>query len=90
MDLSTLQQRLSGIAQSRVACVGDLMVDRYVYGEVEPHLARGADPGAGPRRRGGDARAPSAMWRATSRRWAPRVALAGVIGDDAPGHEAAP
>ena len=34
MDLATLQHRLSAIARARVACVGDLMLDRYVYGEV--------------------------------------------------------
>ena len=34
MDLATLQQRLTRAAQARVACVGDLMLDRYVYGDV--------------------------------------------------------
>jgi D-beta-D-heptose 7-phosphate kinase/D-beta-D-heptose 1-phosphate adenosyltransferase len=34
MDLSTLQPLLSAMAGVRVACVGDVMLDRYVYGEV--------------------------------------------------------
>jgi D-beta-D-heptose 7-phosphate kinase/D-beta-D-heptose 1-phosphate adenosyltransferase len=34
MDLSTLQPLLSAIAGVRIACVGDLMLDRYVYGDV--------------------------------------------------------
>ena len=34
MDLSELQPLLSALAGVRVACVGDLMVDRFVHGEV--------------------------------------------------------
>jgi D-beta-D-heptose 7-phosphate kinase/D-beta-D-heptose 1-phosphate adenosyltransferase len=34
MNLSTLQPLLQAVHGARVACVGDLMVDRYVYGEV--------------------------------------------------------
>ena len=34
MDLSSLQALLAKVAGVRVACVGDLMLDRYVYGEV--------------------------------------------------------
>ena len=34
MDLSALQQLLDGAAGRRVACVGDLMIDRFVYGDV--------------------------------------------------------
>ncbi|MCI3178938.1 D-glycero-beta-D-manno-heptose 1-phosphate adenylyltransferase [Caulobacter sp. CCUG 60055] len=34
MDLSTLQSLLGAVAGVRVACIGDLMLDRYVYGEV--------------------------------------------------------
>ena len=34
MDLSELQPLLSAVHGARVVCVGDLMVDRYVYGEV--------------------------------------------------------
>jgi D-beta-D-heptose 7-phosphate kinase/D-beta-D-heptose 1-phosphate adenosyltransferase len=34
MNLSALQPLLQAVQGARVACVGDLMVDRYVYGEV--------------------------------------------------------
>lgn len=34
MDLAALQSLLSDIPGKRVACVGDLMVDRFVYGAV--------------------------------------------------------
>jgi D-beta-D-heptose 7-phosphate kinase/D-beta-D-heptose 1-phosphate adenosyltransferase len=87
MDLSSLQERLSRIAQARVACVGDLMVDRYVYGEVDrispeapiPVMVRGHEAvmlGAA----GNVARNAAALGA--------RATLAGVIGDDAAGHEA--
>src|SRR5512135_3467462 len=34
MDLAGLQQLLQRVAGARVVAVGDLMVDRFVYGEV--------------------------------------------------------
>ena len=34
MDLSALEQLLAQAPGGRVLCVGDLMVDRFVYGEV--------------------------------------------------------
>src|SRR5258706_14043301 len=34
MDLSALQQLLTAVRGVRVAAVGDLMVDRFVHGEV--------------------------------------------------------
>jgi D-beta-D-heptose 7-phosphate kinase/D-beta-D-heptose 1-phosphate adenosyltransferase len=34
MDLASLQSLLTAVAGVRVACVGDVMVDRFVYGEV--------------------------------------------------------
>ena len=34
MDLAALQHLLSTVPGVRVACVGDLMIDRFVYGEV--------------------------------------------------------
>jgi len=34
MDLSALQALLSAAADARIVCVGDLMVDRFVHGEV--------------------------------------------------------
>jgi D-beta-D-heptose 7-phosphate kinase/D-beta-D-heptose 1-phosphate adenosyltransferase len=88
MDLATLQQRLSRAAQAKVACVGDLMLDRYVYGEVArispeapiPVLVKSEEAtmlGAA----GNVARNAAALGA--------RVELAGVVGDDAPGHETA-
>ena len=34
MDLAALQKILSALSGARIACVGDLMVDRFVYGDV--------------------------------------------------------
>jgi D-beta-D-heptose 7-phosphate kinase/D-beta-D-heptose 1-phosphate adenosyltransferase len=34
MDLSSLQSLLASLTGARVACVGDVMVDRFVHGEV--------------------------------------------------------
>src|SRR5215467_11581819 len=76
MDLSALQHLLGLAPGVRVACVGDLMVDRFVYGEVSrvspeapvPVLARSRELmmlGAGG-----------------------EVSLVGVIGDDAEGKRA--
>jgi len=87
MDLSELQHLLSQSAGRRVVCVGDLMVDRFVYGEVSrvspeapiPVLARSRELvmlGAA----GNVARNVAALGGA--------VALIGVIGDDAEGREA--
>jgi D-beta-D-heptose 7-phosphate kinase/D-beta-D-heptose 1-phosphate adenosyltransferase len=51
MNLSALQPLLQAVREARVVCVGDLMVDRYVYGEVArispeapiPVMLRGSD-----------------------------------------------
>ena len=51
MNLSALQPLLQAMQDARVVCVGDLMIDRYVYGEVArispeapiPVLLRGSD-----------------------------------------------
>ncbi|MDE2486101.1 MAG: D-glycero-beta-D-manno-heptose 1-phosphate adenylyltransferase [Alphaproteobacteria bacterium] len=87
MDLSALQHLLSLSAGRRVVCVGDLMVDRFVYGEVSrvspeapiPVLARSRElvmlGGAG-----NVARNVAALGGS--------VALVGVVGGDAEGHEA--
>jgi D-beta-D-heptose 7-phosphate kinase/D-beta-D-heptose 1-phosphate adenosyltransferase len=87
MDLSALQTLLGDIAKARVACVGDVMVDRFVYGEVgrtSPEapvavLARGREAsmlgGAG-----NVARNVAALGGT--------VALAGVLGDDSAGSDA--
>jgi D-beta-D-heptose 7-phosphate kinase/D-beta-D-heptose 1-phosphate adenosyltransferase len=34
MDLAALQKILTALSGARIVCVGDLMVDRFVYGEV--------------------------------------------------------
>ncbi|UTP37785.1 D-glycero-beta-D-manno-heptose 1-phosphate adenylyltransferase [Phenylobacterium sp. LH3H17] len=87
MDLSTLQQILAALRGARIACVGDLMVDRFVYGEVTrvspeapiPVLARQRELvmlGAA----GNVARNAAALGG--------DVRLIGLIGGDAEGHEA--
>ena len=87
MDLAALQQLLGDLPGKRVACVGDLMVDRFVYGSVSrvspeapiPVLARQRElkmlGGAG-----NVARNIAALGGS--------VALVGLIGGDAEGHEA--
>ncbi|HUO22750.1 MAG TPA: D-glycero-beta-D-manno-heptose 1-phosphate adenylyltransferase [Caulobacteraceae bacterium] len=87
MDLSTLQPLLSAIHGARVVCVGDLMIDRYVYGSVGrvspeapiPVLLRGSEQamlgGVG-----NVARNVAGLGG--------RSVLVGVIGDDAQGREA--
>jgi len=87
MDLWALQELLSGLAGVRVLAVGDLMVDRFVYGDVArvsaeapiPILARASESvmlGAA----GNVARNVAALGGVT--------ALIGVVGDDAAAHEA--
>ena len=87
MDLTALQHILAQAPGKRVACVGDLMVDRFVYGEVNrlspeapiPVLARSRELtmlGAA----GNVARNVAALGG--------EVALVGVIGDDVEGREA--
>ncbi|MDB5431215.1 MAG: rfaE2 [Caulobacter sp.] len=87
MDLSALQQILDRVGGVRVACVGDVMLDRFVYGEVTrtspeapiPVLARKSEKamlGAA----GNVARNVAALGGL--------AALAGVIGDDPAAGEA--
>ena len=87
MDLSGLQNRLQQISQRRLVAVGDLMVDRFVYGEVArispeapiPVMTRSRESvvlGAA----GNVARNVAALGA--------EVALIGVIGADAAGREA--
>jgi D-beta-D-heptose 7-phosphate kinase/D-beta-D-heptose 1-phosphate adenosyltransferase len=87
MDLSSLQALLARLSGVRVACVGDVMVDRFVSGEVGrispeapiPVLARKTEDvmlgGAG------NAARNVASLGGTA-------ALVGLVGDDAAGHEA--
>ncbi len=87
MELLALQKLLSAVAGVRVLTVGDLMVDRFVHGEVSrvsaeapiPILARTHESvmlGAA----GNVARNVAALGGAAS--------LVGVVGQDAPAHEA--
>jgi D-beta-D-heptose 7-phosphate kinase/D-beta-D-heptose 1-phosphate adenosyltransferase len=87
MDLTVLQHLQGEAAGRRVLCVGDLMVDRYVYGDVSrvspeapiPVLARTRELvmlGAA----GNVARNVAALGAS--------VALVGLIGSDSEGHEA--
>ncbi|WP_293676109.1 PfkB family carbohydrate kinase, partial [uncultured Phenylobacterium sp.] len=85
MDLAALQSLLDELPGKRVACVGDLMVDRYVYGSVSrvspeapiPVLVRSRElkmlGGAG-----NVARNIAALGGS--------VALVGLVGGDAEGH----
>jgi D-beta-D-heptose 7-phosphate kinase/D-beta-D-heptose 1-phosphate adenosyltransferase len=87
MDLAALQHLLGEVPGKRVACVGDLMVDRFVYGGVTrvspeapiPVLARSHEivmlGGAG-----NVARNVAALGGSS--------ALVGLVGGDAEGHEA--
>ena len=87
MDLLALQELLNAVAGARVVAVGDLMVDRFVYGEVSrvsaeapiPVLARTRETvmlGAA----GNVARNVTALGGV--------AALIGVVGDDTAAHEA--
>ncbi len=37
-DRSPPSAHVEALGKSRVACIGDLMLDRFVHGRVEPHL----------------------------------------------------
>lgn len=87
MDLSHLQTLLARLGGARVLCVGDVMVDRFVYGDVTrvspeapiPVLARTREIvmlGAA----GNVARNVAALGG--------EVSLIGLVGGDAEGHEA--
>lgn len=87
MDLSNLQTLLARLSGARVLCVGDVMVDRFVYGDVTrvspeapiPVLARSREIvmlGAA----GNVARNVAALGG--------EVSLIGLVGGDAEGHEA--
>lgn len=87
MDLSALQHLLSAIGGVRVACIGDLMVDRFVYGDVSRISPEAPIPVLAHRREevmlgaaGNVARNVAALGGVAT--------LAGVIGDDPAGHEA--
>jgi D-beta-D-heptose 7-phosphate kinase/D-beta-D-heptose 1-phosphate adenosyltransferase len=88
MDLSELQPLLSALGGVRVACVGDLMIDRFVHGEVTRISAEAPVPIMA--RRGEDVMLGAAGNVARNIASLGGVAhLAAVVGDDAVAHEAA-
>lgn len=87
MEFTALQDLIRGIPGVRVVCVGDVMVDRFVYGEVTRMSAEAPIPVLARRRElvmlgaaGNVARNVSALGG--------QVALVGVIGSDVEGREA--
>lgn len=86
MDPSALQPLLAAIAGVRVACVGDVMLDRYVTGEVERISPEAPIPVL---RRTGERSVPGAAANVARNVAAlgGRVWLAGTVGDDAAGRE---
>ncbi|MCA6227171.1 MAG: D-glycero-beta-D-manno-heptose 1-phosphate adenylyltransferase [Phenylobacterium sp.] len=87
MEFTALQDLIRGIPGVRVICVGDVMVDRFVYGEVTRLSAEAPIPVLARRREmvmlgaaGNVARNVSALGG--------QVALVGVIGSDIEGREA--
>ncbi|HEY3889675.1 MAG TPA: PfkB family carbohydrate kinase, partial [Caulobacteraceae bacterium] len=87
MDLISLQSLLSAMRGAKVACVGDLMVDRFVYGEVNRISAEAPIPIM--------SRAHETVMLGGAGNVARNVAslgaaarLVGVIGKDGAGHEA--
>jgi D-beta-D-heptose 7-phosphate kinase/D-beta-D-heptose 1-phosphate adenosyltransferase len=87
MDLAALQQRLTAIAGARIACVGDLMLDRYVYGEVARISPEAPIPVMRSEREATMLGAAGNVARNAAALGA-TVGLAGVVGDDAAGHAA--
>jgi D-beta-D-heptose 7-phosphate kinase / D-beta-D-heptose 1-phosphate adenosyltransferase len=87
MDLSTLQHLLASLDGVRVACVGDLMIDRFVYGEVHRVSAEAPIPVLARSRELGMLGAAGNVARnvAALGGLAP---LVGVVGSDAEAHEA--
>ena len=87
MDLSELQSLLSRVKDSRTVCVGDLMVDQFVEGDVSRVSAEAPVPVIAQRTQtvmlggvGNVARNIAALGGS--------VALVGVVGDDRIGHQA--
>jgi D-beta-D-heptose 7-phosphate kinase/D-beta-D-heptose 1-phosphate adenosyltransferase len=87
MDLSSLQALLARVQDARVACVGDLMVDRFVYGEVGRISPEAPIPVLAKRDEevmlGGAGNAARNIASLGG-----KASLVGLVGDDAAGHEA--
>ena len=87
MDLSGLQERLRLVAGCRLVAVGDLMVDRFVYGEVGRISAEAPIPVMARSRESVMLGAAGNVARNVAALGA-EVALVGVIGPDVGGDEA--
>ncbi len=88
MDLSALQALLDRAAGVRVACVGDLMLDRYVYGEVARISPEAPVPVLREARRASMLGGVGNVARNVTALGA-RATLAGALGRDAAGEEVA-
>jgi D-beta-D-heptose 7-phosphate kinase/D-beta-D-heptose 1-phosphate adenosyltransferase len=87
MDIASLQALLTRVKGARIACVGDVMVDRFVHGEVARVSPEAPIPVL--------AKTHEAVMLGGAGNAARNVAslgglavLVGVVGDDAAGHEA--
>src|SRR5579862_1809779 len=87
MDLAGLQQLLQRIAGARVVAVGDLMVDRFVYGDVARISPEAPIPVMTRRRESVMLGAAGNVARNVAALGA-KVTLVGVVGQDAPAEEA--
>lgn len=86
LDLAALQGLLDRIADQTAACVGDLMLDRYVYGEVTRISPEAPIPVLRARRQTAMPGAVGNVARNVAALGA-RARVSGVIGDDAAGQE---
>jgi D-beta-D-heptose 7-phosphate kinase/D-beta-D-heptose 1-phosphate adenosyltransferase len=87
MDAVDLRGLLDRVAGAKVACVGDLMLDRYVYGEVSRISPEAPIPVLARRREKVMLGAAGNVARNVAALGA-RASLVGVVGDDPAGHEA--
>ncbi|MBV9510421.1 MAG: D-glycero-beta-D-manno-heptose 1-phosphate adenylyltransferase [Caulobacteraceae bacterium] len=87
MDLSELQSLLTSLQNVRTICVGDLMVDRFVYGEVSRISAEAPVPIMARRSEATMLGAAGNVARNIAALGA-EVALIGVVGDDRVASEA--
>lgn len=81
LSLSALQSLLERAATRRVVCIGDLMVDRYVYGEVDRISPEAPIPVMARRREVGMLGAAGNVARNAAALGA-EVELIGLVGDD--------
>ncbi|HRD45423.1 MAG TPA: PfkB family carbohydrate kinase, partial [Caulobacter sp.] len=87
MDLASLQSLLTTVTGARVACVGDVMLDRFVYGEVTRTSPEAPIPVLNRAREIAMLGAAGNVARNVASLGG-TAALAGIIGDDAAANEA--